>query len=48
MGYLITKSYYRNTTDKQKALFDLLNTDDMITILRGSDFHYLLDKDPEL
>ncbi|GGD58749.1 DUF2268 domain-containing putative Zn-dependent protease [Muriicola marianensis] len=47
MGYLITKSYYENAVDKKTALFNLLNTDDMRSILRGSDYHYLLDKDPE-
>ncbi|WP_373018189.1 DUF2268 domain-containing putative Zn-dependent protease [Muriicola sp.] len=48
MGYLITKSYYQNAVDKKTALFNLLNTKDMTSILRASDFHYLLDDDPEL
>ncbi len=47
MGYLITKSYYENAVDKKTALFNLLNTDDMTSILQGSDYHYLLDKEPQ-
>ncbi len=48
MGYLITRSYYRNARDKSRALADLLNTDDMTSILMGSDFSYLLEDDPDI
>ncbi|MBT8281251.1 MAG: hypothetical protein KJO16_06705 [Muriicola sp.] len=37
MGYLITKSYYLNCADKKQCLQDLLNTNDMKSILKGSD-----------
>lgn len=43
MGYLITKSYYLNQEDKQKAIYELLNTNDVVSILKGSDYAYLLD-----
>ncbi|NER10936.1 Predicted Zn-dependent protease [Muriicola jejuensis] len=48
MGYLITRSYYRNAPDKRRALADLLNTDDMTSILKGSDFSYLMEEDPDI
>ncbi len=47
LGYLITKSYYHNQADKQKAIHELLNTDDVVSILRGSDYAYLLAPEPE-
>ena len=43
MGYLITKSYYTNQEDKQQAVYDLLNTDDVVSILRGSEYSFLLE-----
>ncbi|MGB5237458.1 MAG: hypothetical protein WBM43_07975 [Flavobacteriaceae bacterium] len=46
LGYLITKSYYNNQEDKKKAIYDLLNTDDVVSILKGSDYAFLLE--PEL
>ncbi len=42
VGYLITKSYYENQADKPQAVWDLLNTDDFTSILRGSDYAGLL------
>ncbi len=45
IGYLISKSYYRHAEDKQKAVFELLNTNDFLTILKGSDYSYLLEMD---
>lgn len=43
LGYLITKSYYQNQNDKQKAVYELLNTSDFRNILKESDFGYLLE-----
>ena len=43
MGYLITKSYYTHQDDKQKAVNELLNTDDFKKIIKGSEFAYLLN-----
>ncbi len=45
VGYLISKSYYQLAVDKQKAVFELLNTNDFLSILKGSDYAYLLEKD---
>ena len=45
VGYLICKSYYNNTLDKKNAVFELLNTNDFLTILGGSDYSFLLEKD---
>ena len=45
VGYMICKSYYRNAPDKENAVFELLNTNDFLTILRGSDYSFLLQKD---
>ncbi|NNL02103.1 MAG: hypothetical protein HKP39_07495 [Eudoraea sp.] len=44
IGYMISKSYYQNANDPQEALFQLLNTKSMITILKESDYAYLLDQ----
>lgn len=38
MGYLISKSYYDNHGDKKKAIYQLLNTDNFISILEESDY----------
>lgn len=46
LGYLITKSYYEKAADKQRALRELLNANDMRNILAGSDYNYLLADDP--
>lgn len=43
LGYLITKSYYENQKDKKKAIYELLNTDDVVSILKGSDYDFLLE-----
>ncbi|MBT8290175.1 MAG: hypothetical protein KJO93_05030 [Muriicola sp.] len=48
MGYLITKSYYRNCSDKKQCLIDLLNTNDMTSILKGSEYGHILEKQPDL
>ncbi|MBT8292543.1 MAG: DUF2268 domain-containing protein, partial [Eudoraea sp.] len=45
VGYLICKSYYNNSPDKKNAVFELLNTNDFLTILGGSDYSFLLEKD---
>ena len=42
MGYLISKSYYNNHTDKATAVYELLNTSDVVSILEGSDYAFLL------
>ncbi len=44
MGYLITKSFYENHPNKTKAVYELLNTDDFSSILRGSEYAYLLSQ----
>lgn len=43
MGYLITKSYYENQQDKQKAIIELLNTNDFASIIKGSAYSQLLN-----
>lgn len=43
LGYLISKSYYQGQADKKKAVYELLNTDDMARILEGSEYAHLLD-----
>ncbi len=43
MGYLISKSYYNNQEDKKNAIYELLNTDDVVSILKESDYAFLLD-----
>ena len=45
MGYLISRSYYQNHPDKIQAVHDLLNTDDFEAIYKGSEYHYLIEKD---
>ncbi len=42
VGYLICKSYYRNHADKEQAIHELLNTSDMVAIVRQSDYAYIL------
>ena len=44
VGYLISKSYYQLAVDKQKAVFELLNTNDFLSILKESDYAFLLEK----
>lgn len=44
VGYLICKSYYRQSSDKTKAVVELLNTDDFLKIVKNSDYAYLLDE----
>ncbi|MGB5647098.1 MAG: DUF2268 domain-containing putative Zn-dependent protease [Muriicola sp.] len=48
LGYLISKSYYQNASDKTKALEALLTTNDMRSILEASDYGYLLIIDPSI
>ncbi len=43
LGKAICASYYDNSTDKEKAVFELLNTDNFGAILSGSDFGYLAE-----
>ena len=45
VGYMISKSYYNNAEDKEKAVYELLNTDDFVSILRASDYAFLLEND---
>jgi len=42
VGYLISKSYYRNRDDKQQAIYELLNSSDLVSIVRQSDYAYIL------
>lgn len=44
LGYLISKSYYARQKDKRRAVYDLLNTHDMESIIKGSDYAHLLDR----
>ncbi|MGI9552747.1 MAG: DUF2268 domain-containing putative Zn-dependent protease [Aurantibacter sp.] len=44
MGYLISKSFYENHKDKKQAVYELLNTDDFSSILRGSEYAHVLDQ----
>ncbi len=44
VGYLISKSYYEQHPDKQEAVFELLNSDDLTRIVRNSKYAYLLDR----
>ena len=45
VGYLICKSYYRQSPDKSKATDELLNTDDFTSIVKNSQYAYLI-KEP--
>lgn len=42
VGYLISKSYYQQSPDKEQAVYELLNTDDFLAIVRNSQYAYLL------
>ena len=42
MGYLISKSYYDKHENKQEAVYELLNTADVVSILNESDYAFLL------
>jgi uncharacterized protein YjaZ len=42
VGYLICKSYYEQSQDKKMAVYQLLNTDDFLEILRSSRYAYLI------
>lgn len=44
LGYKICKSYYEKAENKQKAISELLNTDDFKKIIRGSAYSDLLEK----
>ena len=48
MGYLICKSYYNNHPDKDIAIYELLNTANVVSILEGSDYAFLLKPEEEL
>lgn len=43
LGYLICKSYYENSTNKKKAVQELLRTDNFSKIIQGSDYAFLLN-----
>ncbi|MCP4975306.1 MAG: hypothetical protein GY931_04020 [Maribacter sp.] len=43
LGYLISKSYYENHKDKQQAIYELFNTDDFTSILKGSSYAFVLE-----
>ena len=45
MGYLISKSYYDKHENKQEAVYELLNTADVVSILNESDYAFLLSSD---
>lgn len=42
VGYLISKSYYEQHPDKQQAVYELLNSDDLTQIVKNSRYAYLL------
>ncbi len=44
LGYLISKSYYTRQEDKRKAVYELLNSDNLVAILQGSDFQDLVEE----
>ncbi|WP_276389951.1 DUF2268 domain-containing putative Zn-dependent protease [Eudoraea chungangensis] len=44
VGYLISKSYYENSENKQKAIYELLNSSDFISILKNSSYSFLLEE----
>lgn len=44
VGYLISKSYYQQSPDKKQAVYQLLNTDDFLDIVRNSRYAYLLQQ----
>jgi uncharacterized protein YjaZ len=44
LGYLITKSYYQQQGDKQQAVYELLNSQDLTAIVRESAYAFLLEK----
>lgn len=43
VGYLICKSYYEQSPDKRKAVDELLNTDNFVSIVKNSQYAYLID-----
>ena len=43
LGYLIGKSYYQNSGDKEDAIYQLLNTNSYEELLRGSEYAAVLD-----
>ncbi len=43
LGYKICKSYYERNKDKKSAVWSLFNTDDFETILKNSDYGYLVE-----
>ena len=43
LGYLISKSYYENHDDKRQAIYNLLNTNDFTSILKGSTYAFILE-----
>lgn len=43
LGYLVSKSYYDNHSDKKQAVYNLLNTNNVDEIYLESDYAYLLD-----
>ncbi|MEM8900987.1 MAG: hypothetical protein AAGC85_22935 [Bacteroidota bacterium] len=43
IGFLICQSYYENSSDKKKAIYELLNTDRFEDIYEQSDFKDLLE-----
>ncbi|MBD0258742.1 MAG: hypothetical protein ICV83_23745 [Cytophagales bacterium] len=46
LGYKIAKSYYERSADKQTAIYNLLNADSFATLVRESEYGYLLDDSP--
>ena len=42
VGYLICKSYYQQSPDKKKAVDELLNTDNFLSIVKNSEYAYLI------
>ena len=44
MGYLISKSFYENHEDKKQAVYELLNTDDFSSIIKGSEYAHIMNQ----
>jgi hypothetical protein len=46
LGHLIARSYYERSTDKQKAIYNLLNAESFAALVRESEYGYLLQDGP--
>lgn len=42
LNFIICKSYYEQSDDKRQAIWELFNTDDFESILKNTDYGYLV------